>query len=427
MLINGREIVAIGNATAAWAADAHIETFNAQGMAVFPGLINTHHHLYQTFSRNMPALQNMELFDWLKASYLIWQNLNEDVAYYSSLAGLGELLKNGCTTSADHHYVFPHGAGDITAAQFAASELLGMRLHAARGSMDVSKKDGGLPPDSVVETIDQILKAGEDAVHRFHDSSRFSMKQVFLAPCSPFSVSAELLRATALQARELGVRLHTHLAETRDEEAYTLERFGMRPLAYMENVGWLGSDVWYAHGIHFNDQELTLLAQTGTGVAHCPTSNMKLASGVACLPEMLAQGVTVGLAADSSTCGSDNLLEELRVGFLLHRLSSSSKAPSAYDMLKVATRGSAQLLGRTDLGSLEAGKAADFFLVDLERFACIGACDDIAALPGTVGLKAPADYVFVNGRMAVEQGCLCTIDEKETVAKSKPVLERYRA
>ena len=216
------------------------EVIDASGMVLYPGLINTHHHLYQTFSRNLPRLQKMELFDWLKASYEIWKNLNEDVALFSALTGLGELAKNGCTTCADHHYVFPAQGGDLLGAQFEAASRIGVRLHAARGSMDLSEKDGGLPPDSVVQTIDAILRDGQKAVEKYHDSEEMSMRQVMLAPCSPFSVSRELLRQTALQARALGVRLHTHLAETKDEERYTMEHFGMRPLAYMESLGSVG-------------------------------------------------------------------------------------------------------------------------------------------------------------------------------------------
>ncbi len=423
LLARDGEIVYIG--PEAQTAD---EVVDASSMAVYPGLINTHHHLYQTFSRNIPALQNLELFGWLKASYQIWKNLNEDTVYYSSLTGLGELLKGGCTTCADHHYVFPKGASGITAAQFRAAEDLGIRLHAARGSMDRSEKDGGLPPDSVVQTIDEILRAGEEAVAAFHDPGRFSMRQVMLAPCSPFSVSADLMRESAKQARALGVRLHTHLAETQDEERYTLETVGMRPLAYMEQLGWLGQDVWFAHGIHFNDEELRLLASTGTGVAHCPISNMKLSSGVARIPEMLRLGVPAGLAVDGSASNDgSNLLEELRVGYLLHRLSSSSVAPTGYDMLKMATRGSAALLGRTDIGHLDVGMAADWFSIRLDGIEQNGATLDPAALLGTVGYKGSVDSTVINGRIVQRRGLLQNMDEARIVRESQPVLGRFLA
>lgn len=269
-------------------------------MFCYPGLVNTHHHLYQVFSRNLPQVQNMELFDWLRTLYEIWKNLDADVIRLSSLTGMGELMKHGCTTCFDHHYVFPAGSGDLLGAQFAAADELGIRMYASRGSMDLSKKDGGLPPDSVVQTVDEILRDSIHAIEAYHDTSYGAMHRVALAPCSPFSVSADLLRESAKLARQYGVRLHTHLCETKDEENFMLAREGVRPLAYMERLGWIGDDVWFAHGIHFNDEELRLLAQTGTGVAHCPISNMKLASGVARIPEMLELGVPVGLAVDGS-------------------------------------------------------------------------------------------------------------------------------
>ena len=271
------------------------EVIDGSGLLCYPGLVNAHHHLYQLFSRNLPQVQNLELFDWLTALYEIWKGLNEDTVRLSSMAGMGELLKNGCTTVFDHHYVFPAKAGDLIGAQAAAAETLGVRMHFSRGSMDRSKRDGGLPPDSVVQTVDEILRDSVDLIGKYHDPSFGSMRRLALAPCSPFSVSAELLRQSALLAREYGVRLHTHLCETMDEERYTLETVGLRPLAYMETLGWEGPDVWYAHGIHFNDSELQTLAETGTGICHCPVSNMKLSSGVARVPDMLALGVPVGL------------------------------------------------------------------------------------------------------------------------------------
>lgn len=392
---------------------ASCETLDASHMLCYPGLINTHHHLYQIFSRNLPAVQGFALFDWLVALYEIWKGLDRDVVRLSSLTGLGELLKTGCTTCFDHHYVFPHAAGDLLIdTQFAAAEELGIRMHASRGSMDLSKKDGGLPPDSVVQSVDAILKDSERLVAAYHDPSFGSMRQVALAPCSPFSVSSELLRQSALLARQLGVRLHTHLCETMDEERFTLEKFGMRPFAYLQSLGWAGPDVWYAHGIHFNDAELRALAETGTGVAHCPVSNMKLSSGVARVPEMLRLGVPVGLAVDGSASNDgSNLLEELRMCYLLHRLTSGEAAPTGYDVLKLATRGGARLLGRSDIGCIAEGMCADFFLVDSRRLELVGACEDPKAMLATVGLKGPVDYTFVGGRMAVERGRLTGVDE----------------
>ncbi|MBE7007846.1 MAG: 8-oxoguanine deaminase [Ruminococcaceae bacterium] len=401
---------------------------DASHMLCYPGLINTHHHLYQVFSRNLPEVQNMELFDWLKALYEIWKNLNADVVRHSSLVGMAELLKHGCTTCFDHHYVFPRGSGDLIGAQFAAADELGMRFHASRGSMDLSKKDGGLPPDSVVQTVDEILKDSADAIERFHDPKPYAMHRVALAPCSPFSVSAELLRESAKLARQYGVRLHTHLCETKDEEDYMLAREGVRPLAYMEKLGWLGGDVWFAHGIHFNDAELKLLADTGTGVAHCPISNMKLASGVARVPDMLRLGVPVGLAVDGSASNDgSSLMEELRVAYLLHRLHASKNAPSGYDVLKLATRGSARLLGRDDIGQLAPDKCCDLFLVDARRLELTGALYDPKSVLATVGLRGAVDCTVVNGRVAVEHGRLATADEGRLAEEANKVCRAYLA
>ncbi len=422
MLVEDGEIVYIGNEMRE--AD---RTIDASGMAVYPGLINTHHHLYQTFTRNLPQVQHLELFPWLKALYEIWKNLDEDVMQYSSLTGMGELLKTGCTTCLDHHYVFPKAAGDrLLDTQFEVAGQLGIRMHATRGSMDLSKKDGGLPPDSVVQTVDEILADSERTVTKYHDPKRFSMRQVALAPCSPFSVTGELMKQSAQLARKLGVRLHTHLAETKDEEGYTLQRFGMRPLAYMETLGWVGPDVWYAHGIHFNEDELKRLAQTQTGVAHCPISNMKLSSGIARIPEMLRLGIPVGLGVDGSASNDgSNLMEEMRVAYLLHRLNSSQDAPTGYDILKLATNGSARILGRSDLGALSVGMAADFFMIRLNRLELVGTQFDVKSLFGTVGFKGNVDYTVVNGKVVVENGKLITIDEEKVAAEANRVVERF--
>ncbi len=402
LLIRDGEIISIGPEYQQ--ADGIID---ASDMAVYPGLINTHHHLYQVFSRNLPEVQSMELFPWLVTLYEVWKNLDEEVVTYSSLVGMGELLKTGTTTCFDHHYVFPAHAGDLIAAQLRAAARLGIRMHVSRGSMDLSRKDGGLPPDSVVQTIDEILKDSERLVKVWHDDGRFSMRQVALAPCSPFSVSVDLMRESAKLARALGVRLHTHVAETKDEEQFTLEKFGMRPLRYMESLGWLGPDVWYAHGIHFDDSELRMLADTGTGVAHCPISNMKLSSGVCRVPEMLRLGVPLGLAVDGSASNDGcSLLEELRVSYLLHRLTFGAAAPTGYDLLKIATRGSARLLGRSDLGYLAPGMAADMFLINLERIPLVGAQFDPRSLLGTVGFRAAWTIPLLGGRAVVQNGSL---------------------
>lgn len=369
----------------------------------------------------------MELFDWLKTLYEIWKNLNEDTVHLSSQVAMGELIKNGCTTVFDHHYVFPDDAGDLIGAQAAAADKLGVRMYFSRGSMDLSVKDGGLPPDSVVQSIDEIMNDSDKLITKYHDPSFKSMRRLALAPCSPFSVSEDLLKASAILARDRGVRLHTHLCETIDEENYMLETLGIRPLEYMAQVGWLGEDVWYAHGIHFNDEELKILAETGTGVCHCPISNMKLSSGVARIPEMLAMGIPVGMGVDGSASNDGNsLLEEIRCSFLMHRLHSGYDAPTGYDLLKMATMGSARILGRDkEIGSVEVGKCADFFLVDSNRIELVGATFDPKSVFGTVGFRMPVDYTVINGKVTVEEGRLTGIDEEKLVEDANREIKRY--
>jgi cytosine/adenosine deaminase-related metal-dependent hydrolase len=304
--------------------------------------------------------------------------------------------------------------------QFDAAEALGVRFCASRGSMSRGRKDGGLPPDDLVQDVDHILDDCVKLVRKYHDPSPFSCRQVVLAPCSPFSVTDALLKETAVLARRLKVRMHTHLCETRDEESYCLEKVNMRPLAYMESCGWLGEDVWYAHGIHFNDEELALLAKTRTGVAHCPVSNMKLSSGVCRVPEMLELGVPLGLAVDGSASNDcSNLLAEIRSAYLLHRLSRSEKAPAGYDFLKMATAGSAALLGRNDIGRLSPGRAADMFALDIELVELAGAHFDPMNMPGTVGYSRPAGWVMAGGKIIAEKGVLAGIDEPELQKKAK--------
>jgi cytosine/adenosine deaminase-related metal-dependent hydrolase len=398
----------------------------ASGMYVYPGLINTHHHLYQTFTRNLPGVQNLELFDWLRALYRIWRGLTPEMVYYSALTGLGELLKYGCTTSVDHHYVFPrHAEPTLIDCQIEAAAELGMRFHPCRGSMSLGESDGGLPPDDVVQTTDEILRDSQRLIERYHDPEPGSMCQISLAPCSPFSVSADLLEQTALLAREYGVRLHTHLAETLDEERFCIEAVGMRPLAYMESLGWLGPDVWYAHGIHFSDEEISLLAQTRTGVAHCPTSNEKLCSGRAPVERLLQAGVPVGLAVDGSASNDcSNMPAEIRTAYLLHRLAMGNQAPTPVDILELATGGGARLIGRPDLGSIEEGKAADMFLVNADTLEWVGADLDPASAPATIGLYRPVDYTIVAGKIVVKDGRLVNIEETAVARKSRELSRR---
>lgn len=401
------------------------EVIDAKDMYVYPGLINSHHHLFQTFTRNLPQVQNMELFDWLTTLYEIWKGVVSESIRYSSLVGMGELMKNGCTTCFDHHYLFPEKAEEtLIDEQFNSAKELGIRFHASRGSMNLSKKDGGLPPDSVVQKFDKILYDSERIIKKYHDASEFSMKQVVLAPCAPFNVTAELMKESARLARKYNVRLHTHLAETKDEERYTLERFNMRPLEYMDTLDWIGSDVWYAHGIHFNDEELKILAKTQTGVAHCPISNMKLSSGIARIPEMIKLDVPVGLAVDGSASNDgSNLLEELRICYLLHRLNWSNNAPTGYDILKLATRGSARVLGRNDIGELSVGKAADLFMINSNRIEFIGAEYDPKSILGTVGCKSTVDYTIIAGKVVVKDGKLTNVDEEKIVFEARNAVQ----
>lgn len=421
MYIRDGEIISIG--TVDLKAD---ECYDMTGKYIYPGLVNTHHHLYQTFTRNLLKVQKMELFDWLTTLYEIWRGIDEETIYLSSLVGMGELIKYGCTTCFDHHYVFPRNNSEyFIDRQFEAADKLGIRFYASRGSMSLGKKDGGLPPDDLVQDVDTILSDSKRLAEKYHDSSKLAMHRVAFAPCSPFSVTPKLLEESVELARRLGVRLHTHVAETKDEESFCISKLGMRPLEFMESVGWTGSDVWYAHGIHFNDDELKLLAKTGTGVAHCPVSNMKLASGVCRVPEMLDMGVKVGLAVDGSASNDcSNLMAEMRAAYLLHRLTYSSKAPSGAEILKLATAGSAQILGRDDIGSLKLGAAADMFAIDAESLELAGTFTDPAGILATVGYSKPADYVFINGKLVCEAGRLKGIDEEEIAkAANKKVKE----
>lgn len=393
----------------------------------YPGLVNTHHHFYQIFSRNLPQVQGLQLFDWLTALYTIWEKLDPEVIYLSSQCALAALMKSGCTTAFDHHYVFPGNSSlDLLDAQFAAADLLGARMVASRGSMNLSKKDGGLPPDSVVQTTDAILKDSQEAVEKYHDRSVGAMHNVALAPCSPFSASSNLYRESAKLGRSLGVRLHTHLCETLDEENYTLSAFGMRPLAYMQSLGFIGSDVWYAHGIHFNDEELKTLANTATGIAHCPASNMKLASGIARIPEMLKLRVPLSIAVDGSASndGSD-MLQETRLGYLLGRVKYGDNAPTAYDYLKMAAAGGAKVLGREDIGSIKVGKCADLFMIDSRRLDVVGATYSPKDLPAAVGFSGAVDYTVVNGRVTVEHGRLTAVDEEKLANDCELKIKEY--
>jgi len=395
------------------------EILEASGLLVLPGLINTHHHLYQTLTRAIPGAQDVGLFDWLKTLYPIWARMTPDDVDLSTRTGLLELAHSGCTTAFDQHYLWPNGStvGD----QVAAAHEVGLRFHVSRGSMSLGESDGGLPPDSVVEDEDAILEDCAEVIDKFHDPDPGSMTQVVLSPCSPFSVTADLMRRTADLARDRGVRLHTHLAETQDEEDFCLETFGARPLQYAEDLGWAGPDVWYAHGVFINDQEIGRMAAAGTGIAHCPSSNMRLASGIAPIAKYLEAGVPVGLGVDGSASNDgSHMLGEARLAMLLARLASSpgigdGPQMAARTALELATLGGAAVLGRDDIGSLATGKCADFFTLDLSRLEFAGALHDpVAAV--LLCSPVPAGHTYVQGKAIISNGeCTCLLHEQHWI------------
>ncbi len=391
---------------------------------VLPGLVNTHHHFYQTLTRAVPAAQDANLFNWLKTLYPIWGRMTSREIRLSTQLALAELALSGCTTASDHLYLFPNGAQLDDEIQ--AGREVGLRLHASRGSMSVGESSGGLPPDHVVEPEEFILKDSQRLIETYHDPRPGSLIQIVLAPCSPFSVSGDLMRESAALARTYNVRLHTHLAETQDEEAFCLDMFGHRPVGYMEEVDWVGPDVWFAHSVHINDQEIGIYAETGCGVAHCPSSNMRLASGIAPVLKMVGAGVNVGLGVDGSASNdSSHMLAEARQAMLLARLDaglrgaslSLESAPplmSARQALELATLGGAAVLGRRDIGALAPGYCADFIALNLNRMAYAGALHDpVAAALFCSPLEV--DYNVVGGQPVVEKGALVGLDLPELI------------
>jgi cytosine/adenosine deaminase-related metal-dependent hydrolase len=387
---------------------------NATDKVVLPGLINTHHHFFQTLTRALAP--DSGLFSWLKTLYPIWARLDGEAVYTSALVGMAELILSGCTTASDHLYLFPNGAkldDEIRAAQ-----ELGFRFHASRGSMSLGESEGGLPPDSLVEAEETILADCRRVIEQFHDPDPLAMIRVVVAPCSPFSVSPDLMRESARLARSYGVTLHTHLAETKDEEDFCLERFGYRPAAYAEQLEWVGDDVWWAHSIHVNSEEVGLMARTQTGAAHCPCSNMRLASGIAPVRAWLDSGVRVGLGVDGSASNDgSHMLNEARQALLLQRVLNEATALTTREALWLGTRGGAQVLKRDDVGQLAVGKAADFIAFDLNKLAYAGAQHDpMAAL--IFCAPQQVDLSVINGRVVVEDGELRTVD-------LRPVIERH--
>lgn len=403
------------------------------GKVALPGLVNTHHHFFQTLTRNVPIAQEAELFEWLVRHYPIWRGITGDMVDASARSAMGELLLSGCTTTTDHHYLFPAGAPkDLIDRQVRAAAELGIRFHPTRGSMEMGASRGGLPPDDVVETLEDVTRDYARVIDAFHDPSPLSMCRVALAPCAPFNVSEALMTETASIARRHGLRLHTHLGETRDEIDYCLEHFGCRPYAYARRLGWTEGDVWFAHAVTFDEDEIADMGRRGVGVAHCPSSNLRLGSGVAPIRAMLEAGVPVGLGVDGSASNdSSNMLGEVRQGLLVHRLGARASWLRAEDVLRIATTGGAAVLGRDDVGMLRAGLAADVVLVDFDQVCYSGTKHDpLAALVFNQSLR-PVHTTIVNGRVVVSEGRLLTADE-HTIARhmhtlSDELFHRVRA
>lgn len=391
-----------------------VRRIDGTGHLVTPGLVNTHHHFYQWLTRGLA--QNSNLFDWLVALYPTWSRIDEQMVHTAAQGSLAMMARGGVTTAADHHYVFPRGSGDLLGAEIRAAQEMGVRFTAARGSMDRGKSDGGLPPDFAVETTEGALLSTEEAIDTHHDGSFGSMLHIAVAPCSPFSISTDLLREGALLARRKGVRLHTHGSETVEEEKFCHELFGMGPTDYFESTGWLGDDVWMAHCVHMNDSDIDAFARSGTGVAHCPSSNARVSAGIARVPDMLAAGVPVGLGVDGTASNeSGELHTELRNALLINRLGAhKEKALNVRQALRLGTHGGARVLGRSDeIGSLEAGKLADLVLWKLDGIGHSSIADPVAAL--VLGAPAPVTLSLINGRPVVEDNHLTTVDE-DTIA-----------
>lgn len=411
--IEDNRIVAVGAAdTLPETAD---EVIDMAGHVVLPGLVNTHHHMYQTLTRAVPGAQDAELFGWLKALYPIWARLTPEMIRVSTQTAMAELILSGCTTSSDHLYIYPNGCRLDDSIE--AADGIGMRFHAARGSMSVGESKGGLPPDSVVEDEGAILTETRRLIERWHDAERFSMRRIVVAPCSPFSVSRDLMRESAVLARSYGVGLHTHLAETADDVAYSREKFGMTPAEYAAELGWIGHDVWHAHCVKLDEPGIALFGRTRTGVAHCPCSNMRLASGIAPVGRMRCEGVSVGLGVDGSASNDgSHMLGEARQAMLLARVGFGPAAMTGREALEIATRGGARVLARDDIGALAPGMAADVVAFDMRGLETAGALHDpVAALVFCAPQRVA--WSVINGRVVVREGRLTTVDTRALAAR----------
>ncbi len=413
VFIEDRAIVAVG--PAAELPQVADRVIDARRMVVLPGLVNTHHHFTQTLTRAIPLAQDAGLFDWLVTLYPIWARIDAATMRVSTAVAIAELMLSGCTTASDHTYLWP--AGTTLDDQIAVAREFGLRFHAARGSMSIGESHGGLPPDRVVEDEAAIIRDSQRLIQTYHDPERFAMTRIVLAPCSPFSVSRELMRESIVLARSYGVHVHTHLCETRDEERFCLERYGRRPVELAEDLGWIGPDVWFAHMVHLAPAEIMRLGSARTGAAHCPSSNMRLASGIAPLGAMAAAGMRIGLGVDGSASNdASHLLGEARAAMLLQRVCGDAAALSARQALRIATRGGADVLGRDDIGALAPGMAADLIGVRIDTLAMAGAAvhDPLAALVFTA--PPAADLSVIDGRIRVENGELVGVDLPALIA-----------
>ncbi|GAA4549862.1 8-oxoguanine deaminase [Pseudonocardia xishanensis] len=412
VVVEGNRITAVGPGPAA-DREGH-RVVDARGGLLTPGFVNTHNHLYQWVTRGLAV--DHTLFEWLTTLYPVWAGIDEHSVHAGATGALSQLALTGCTTSTDHHYVFPREGGDVFAAEIRAAAEVGLRFHPCRGSMDLGRRDGGLPPDHVVEDRDAVMAASEAAIDRWHDPSPGSMLQVALAPCSPFSVTGDLMRESAELARRRGVRLHTHLAETLDEDEFCRERFGCSPLDYVESLGWTGEDVWFAHGIHFDDAAVKRIGATRTGVAHCPSSNARLGAGIARTRDLRDAGARIGLGVDGAASNeAGSLLEEVRHAVLFARAVGGPTALTVRDALELATIGGARVLGReSEIGSIEVGKLADLALWGLDGLGHADVADPVAAL--VLGSPPPLELLLVDGRPVVEQDRMTTVDT-EAVAR----------
>jgi cytosine/adenosine deaminase-related metal-dependent hydrolase len=409
----GSEIIEVGpSASLPSVAD---EVIDLAGHIICPGLINTHHHMFQSLTRAVPGAQNASLFGWLQRLYPIWAGLTPEMIRVSTATAMAELLASGVTTSSDHLYLFPRDCRLDHSIE--AAHEIGMRFHAARGSMSIGESDGGLPPDRLVEPEPAILADCQRLIERYHDAGRFSMLRLVIAPCSPFSVSENLMRESALLARQHGVSLHTHLAENDDDVAYSQGRFGKRPAQFAEDLGWIGPDVWHAHCVKLDRAGIRLFARSGTGIAHCPCSNMRLGSGIAPIGRFRAAGIAVGLGVDGSASNDGgHLLSEARQAMLLQRVAHGAAAMTARDALEMATLGGARVLNRDDIGALAPGMAADLAVFDLRQLAYAGAQSDPLAALIFCG-ASPAAYTIVNGRVIIRQGHLTTLDQGRLIER----------